>query len=508
MKKLTLLVLFLANMTFAQNANLDREYFTGSYVKLPAKPILDKTKHTFSSNTSSLAIAGYKKVVEDASLVLNFRINGTIVDDYKIKSDKHERKDKAGKVISTTYTYKAIANYTTTGSLDVLNTIKGESNVKEFSRNSRYQSKNFKTYSQASEYYRTNKYNLRNKYHREHRKEMSKQAYDYINDLYGYPIHNQRDNFWILGKKKHPEYANHIKAYNKAKNIFDKMKYNEPINSIETEMQPVITYFIETATKYQGNKKKMRKMRYASYYNLAKIYYYLDNPDKTIEYGQKIMDNGYDKYDGKYFISLGNRLKKRFNANKVSSRHFEVSTTNNQNISDDFEEDNSENTSNEILAYLITKSNDTIQAVIPQANLTKIKYFVDLEVSDASGAKKIERFKAIDVKTMALTNEDLYKVISFAGAKEKDVTEKFVKVLFESDKIGLYLFNNNELVLKQAKKENGTSTLSPAFVFGLNKKLSTYAKDCPDLLKATQAKQFKNNQESLLDFVQQLTDCK
>lgn len=333
MKNIVLILsVFYVSLIFSQSANLDREYFKGSYIDLPSSPILEPTKRTYKVNSNAININGFKRVDENASIDINFEFNGTTISNVEIKSDKHIKKDKNGKVISTTFTYYITSDYSSNGNATIYNTLTNKEHQIPLKGTDHYRSKNFSKYSQAKDYYNNNKYNIRDNYKVSHRKRMISRINYYLNDTYGYPIQNSKDNFWILGKKKHPEYNNHIKAYNEAKNILAKMKYNEPIDEIKKEMQPVITYFIKTVDKYPGKKKKMRKMRYASYYNLAKIYYYLDNTDKTIEYGQKIIDNDYDKKDGNRFIKKGKDLKKRLDANKTTTRHFEINQNNEETL--------------------------------------------------------------------------------------------------------------------------------------------------------------------------------
>ena len=500
MKKITLLVfVFITTLSFGQSANLDRAYFTGKYTKLPSHPILDAGKRTYSSNNSQIYIAGFKRT-NPATIAIDFRFDGTSMNFVEIKKRTSIKKDKNGNVISRKNYYKAVAKLNSTGNLFVKNNATGDTKNIPYTKSDTYESRETTSYSQAVTSFNNSKYDIKNRYRRQHRTAMKNSAIHYVNDSYGYPINTARDKFWILGKKKHPEYGQHRKNYEKAKAIFAKMKENEPIDGIRAEMQPIIDYFIATAKKYVGKKKKMRKMRYASYYNLAQIYYYLDNPAKCKEYAQKIIANDYDKRDGKTFISRATRLEKRFAANKTTSRHFDVQREATPKMDD----------STETLAYLITKANDTIQTVIPANNIAKIGYSVDLEITDDAGNKAIKRYMAEDCKTLALTNEDMYQVIDFSEAKKgaNSTAIKFVKVLFESDKIGLYLFNEKELVIKLPNEAKGVSTMSSAFVFGLNKELGKFATNCPEALAATQEKKFKNNVESLTTFCKMITACK
>ena len=517
MKTTTFLFLSLlyTSLIFSQSANLDRKYFKGSYIEIPSNPVLDKAKRTFTVNSNVIKIKGFTRVDKDATIDLDFKFTGTKMDNTDIKSMKHEKKNKDGKIISTTYTYSIHTTYHSYGNLNIYNKLTGKSKNMPYERKSYYTSQNFNRYSEAQNYYNNNKYTIRESYKVNHRKEMMVEANYYLNNKYGYPIYNQRDNFWILGKKKHPEYANHNRAYKEAKMILAKMKYNEPIDDIKTEMEPIITYFKETVAKYPGKKKKMRKMRYASYYNLAKIYYYLDDADKMIEYAQKLIENDYDKKDGKRFIVLAKNLKQRLNANKVNTRHFDI-TPPEITSTLDTKKENAE----DIIAYLITtEENDTIKATMPLENIKKIGYEVALKVEDETGKMSNINYSAIEIDKLALTNGDIYKTLDFdevtktnedlsklkfPKAKEK----KFAKVIFESKIISIYLYKDKEIVIRISNNAKGVSTLSPDFALDFNKKLASYANNCPELLKEIQASHFKNTVASLKEFAEKLTACK
>ena len=505
------ILLFITSFSFAQRVDLDREYFTASYIQLPSHPIADDSKRTYTTNNDAVSVAGFSKMSTGGTLEINYSFMGTILDDFRIESNKHEKKDKDGKVISTRYSYTVQATYKSTAELNVTNMLTGEHYNKTYRETFHKSSRSFNSRGNANRYFEDNRYSFKNKYRLKHIRSTEEKARNYVNDRYGYPVYNARDKFWILGNKKHPEFNQHMQAFNDAKRIMANIIYNKPVDTVEKELQPVINYFIETVKKYPGKKKKMRKMRYASYYNLAKIYYYLDNATKVRAYGQKIIDNNYDKKYGKRFIKDADYLQERFNLNGVNTRHFEVLT---EDLTDAYsnraDEVVEEEAGEEILAYLITMANDTIQATIPKANIRNIIYAVDLEVSDDLGNTQVKHYKAADCKTLALTNEDMYQVVDFNEAKKgaNSTAVKFVKVLFESDKIQLFLFNEKELVLKRPNDSKGKSTMSSDFAFGFNKKLGDYAGGCEPLLARTKSKEFKNTQESLLAFCEALDSCK
>ena len=67
-------------------------------------------------------------------------------------------------------------------------------------------------------------------------------------------------------------------------------------------------------------------MRYASYYNSANLYYQFGMLDKATEYANKVIDNDYDKKDGKSIIKKSIKLKKLFDKNKTTTRNFKIET--------------------------------------------------------------------------------------------------------------------------------------------------------------------------------------
>ena len=504
MKKTAILLMLFSVTIYAQRANLDREYIKVSYVQLPSNPIMDNAQRTYSTNSSYVSVAGFSKVTDNGSLDINFSFSGTTIENIEIKKKKHEKKDKDGKVISVSYSYTLNAYFRSTGNLGVFNSLTAKQYNKRYSPSKHY-TRTFTSYSKAASYLKNNKYSLKRKFRDNHRNEMIRKSKNYVNSTYGYPVVNQTQLIWILGSKKHPEYSEHHTYFNKMKAAFSKMNYIDPVANLESELKEVITYFENVVPKYPGKKKRYRKMRYASYYALAKIYYYLDNPSKSKEYGQKLIDNDYSKRDGKSCIKSANTLESRFSANETTTRHFDV-------LTEDLTQEPytaEETVGDDVLAYLITKTNDTIKAKISNNNLLKISYGVDLTLTDSNGKVSMTHYKAAASKTLALTNEDVYEVIAFNEVKKGSVTSelKFAKVLFESSKISLYLFNNQELIIARPN-EKGISTLSSDFAFGFNKKLATFCSDCPSLLNRTASKEFKNNAESLVSFCKAYNTCK
>ncbi len=521
MKKFLPLIAFLLCATsYTQSTNLDRERFMVSYVKLPSDPILENDQRTYSINLNGVTIEGFSKVNGSGTLDINYYFSGTTMEEVKIDKIKHEKKDKDGNVISTSYTYKAISKFTSSATINVVNAVNGESYEKSFQESSDYTSSAFGSYTKAERHYALNKYEIRNKYRSGHKYNFKSSIVSYLNSRYGYvPYTTQNEFLWILGSKKHPEYDKHYEAYQNTKKAFEKMKYDEPVDEVLKDLEPVIAYFNDVVPRYPGKKRKMRKIRYASYYNLAKLYYYLDMPEKVKEYGQKIIDNDYDKSDGKQFLRLAEGLIEILEKNKMASRHMKVITEDISNTEEveEVEEAPKENIDNLDLqtAYLISSKNDTLRVNVKAEDIENIGHTLKtVQLDSKGGLVGVLTNNASSCKQVLFTDGTKYRNIKFKESSGKSgaisisgATGKLCKVLFESDKISLYKFNNEELVIVPAGSEKGKSTSSMSFVFGFNKSLAKLAKDCPEIAKKAIEKTYKNNEESLIKFCEDLSNC-
>ena len=526
--KQTLLFLFALGTTiatFSQSTDLDREPFRVSYVELPKKPILDDTRRTYSVNSNIISISGFSRVQAPGTLDLNYKFKGTTTGEVDIAKIKHEKKDDDGKVISVRYTYQANTHFTSTATLYTINADNGDNFEKTFSSSSDYSSKEFSSYAKAESHYNNNKYDIRSSHRVQHKRNIQGSINSYLNSNYGYvPYTNSSKYFWVLDSKKHPEYAKHQEAYHSLRTIFQKMEYDQPMDQIKKEVAPIITYYESVIPKYPGDKRKMKKIRFASYYNIAKIYYYLDMPDKVREYANKIITNDFDKTEGKGFLRSADALTKTLKTNQTTTRHMQVLTEDISNLQIEEEQPapvniaapNPEMELNK--AYLITKDNDTLLVDINTSDISTIGYKLKtVEFTKAGTPIATRAHNAKNYKEVLFVNGLHFKNIAFTESSSKpdivdtalnNANNKLCRVLFESKKIGLYHFNDKELVIKTPTQEKGKSTMGASFVFGFNKNLSKYAEGCAAVVEKVSNKAYQNNAESLLSFCKDVTACK
>ncbi|HLG41053.1 MAG TPA: hypothetical protein VI461_15335, partial [Chitinophagaceae bacterium] len=145
-----------------------------------------------------------------------------------------------------------------------------------------------------------------------------------LNNRFGYTVQKVNDIFWVLNNRKHPEYSEQQKAWNNFRNAIVLMSPDEPVDKVKEKLKPVIAYYNKIKTIYTGSDKEARKLRYASYYNLAKIYIYLDNPAAAMQEADALAMNDFDESDGRILRSVAESLDLQLKKNNASSRHFPV----------------------------------------------------------------------------------------------------------------------------------------------------------------------------------------
>lgn len=380
-RTLILLLMLISNVIFSQKVDLDRFNFNVAYQKLP-KMFVEFDKRTYDASattlgtfsnfynpesiTSLIAITGWKKSSENPTVktILSFDDFSFIKNE--VQTRKVENKDKDGKVTSTSYYYSVKSWYNCKGSYIVdgptlpkvvkdekkdpkkeekkeekpvnkflsntvanttptLDTIKNsaKTNSKVIYLNTTLEDV---TPEKNSSGEAIRDFNLNSQLIKDNKlKEFVNNSIGYVNNelnqYYGFPEYKTSDYLWILDSKDHPEYKDQQEAIEAVKVLFKTMKGNESLSTLETNLSPLIEYFNSLKKKYKEDDKRSRKMRYSAFFNLAKIYYYLDMPDKCIEEANGLIANDYDKSDGESLIKDANALKELFAKTKFNSRH-------------------------------------------------------------------------------------------------------------------------------------------------------------------------------------------
>lgn len=326
----------------AQKVDLDPWRFTVESRRLPDNP-LDKAYNTydvkvntsgsFKNNISDsevldkVNLEGWKKVKTQGHVTITVSFSDFVIDKTGVTERVEETKDKDGKVTGKKYYYTPYMVYRYNGSYEA-KTYKGES-VRSLGLgdSQTWQGSETSSSKEASDYINNNRETLRDNLIRSAVQNRVNGLSRDITETVGYKTYTANDLVYLLDSKKHPEYEGHQKVVKALKEQLTTLRANEEsIARMKEIFAPHIAYLEETVTKYNKDEKGDRKMRYAAYYALGKISYWLDEPDKTIKYAEQLIANKYDEKDGKELIKMAESLKKSFEKNKMTTRYFKIDT--------------------------------------------------------------------------------------------------------------------------------------------------------------------------------------
>ncbi len=538
MKKiLSSIFLLISLFTFSQSTDLDRHDFNYSFVQLPSNPILEVKNRTYSFTTNidrnlmydkskfffqnQVNINGLEKKEKNGYINIDITLLTPTVVKKNIATRTSSTKDKNGNVRNTYY-YTAELTYDQKGSAKISSTDGKIQKTIDFTRTNNLKSKEYDSYSSAESYY----YNINRTIYNNFVMEVVNALNTQLNNEYGYAVKTGTDYLWILANKKHPEQAAEYNAYLEVKNVFDKMTFNNAVTGFEVELQNTIQYFESLPKKYAEDSKAHRKIRYSAYFNLSKIYNYLDQPSKSIEWSNKLIANDYDKSDGVSNIEDCNNLITLFNVNKVKTRHFNVETknfffeettavvtNNNSSYNASTAPYSIETDPNYILAYLATIKKDTVTGYIQKNRTLALSDAITVTVKDFQGKFSERTFKANEINRLTLSNGEEFASVSFkvavdnGGMTMSGATKKFVKEMYIGKKISVFQYFNGEIIIKGANESEGKSNATASWMMSPKKRFEEFAQGCPALLARVEKKEFKNNLESIIQFAEALDAC-
>jgi hypothetical protein len=341
-KKIFAAVLLLPLLSFSQKVDLDRFKFTTQYRSLPVFG-LDTSYHTYNVSVegtklmrnyldemtpeNSVYLEGWKKLNDKGHLAIQVKLEDLLPESVSLKEREEIIKDKNGKETGrrklywqeVVYTFSCFADINDYKGMHIENIVLADRGYKQV-----YKSPEFAIRQLAEGYFMINTFAVTGQLY----KNCVTRAMNYlskrITDDFGYTEVTVTDQMWILDSKKHPEYQAHRQAFLQVSEVFFGMSANKSLEGVREKLQPAISYFESIKKKYAGNNKWDRKLRYASYYNLAVLYYYLDDPQAMIKEASGLVLNDYDARDGRAFEASALRLKNLFALSKISSRHFAI----------------------------------------------------------------------------------------------------------------------------------------------------------------------------------------
>jgi hypothetical protein len=338
------LVLLVSMVGTAQTkkVDIDNEWFNYSYRASPSQPRDPVFFHYATSVTASsvvknnisvgeieeaMVIEGQRKAAnpEEAQLSLELILGNIVISNSGVVERREDIKDRDGKITGTNIYYSVKVSYT----FDATYNIKakgGEALAKGIIYGTTnglvYTSTEYAKGKDAADYWNNNREVLISGFYRNLSLESAAQLSSIASSRYGFKsVKGIRDIIKKTDEKKHDENVNFKAAAQTLKDELQAMTPNTPMN--RDKIDGLIKYFKSIPEKYTDEKLKADiSLRYAAYYNLCKIYIYLDEPNNVAEYADLLLANGMDTKDCEKLKKAANELKANFDKTGVASTHF------------------------------------------------------------------------------------------------------------------------------------------------------------------------------------------
>jgi hypothetical protein len=346
MKKLliTVSLVTLFFVSFGQKVDLDKFNFTYEYRDLPKVP-LNPEYRTFSlkfNATGSVRdnfggtaledavnVQGWKKVTGTGHIVATVTLDDLTINSSQVTERVDIQKDKDGKETGRKYYYKAEMSYVWGGKVVVKDYKEAAVGNTSFDGlTSSWASSEYSTRKEAADYYNNNREEIKGKLLRDKVNTALSDLGKWMTNNYGFPVRKDAEILWILDAKKHPEYQAQHDAWDTFKKAVATITADNLSPETKEQFNTLIKYFDDIPTRFATDDKNDKKMRYASFYNKAKIYLYLDNPEAAIAEADKLAANDYDTGDAKGLKKEADALIQLFKKNNATSRHFVIDLSN------------------------------------------------------------------------------------------------------------------------------------------------------------------------------------
>lgn len=344
-KKILTAILLLPLLAFSQKVDLDKFKFTTQFRSLPDTWI-DSSYRTYNvaiegtrlmqgylhdmSPETSILLEGWRRLNKKGHLEIRVKLEDLLPESFSVKEREEIIKDRHGKetgrrksywqeVVYTFAAFADISDYKGTHIKKVLMADRGHKQV--------YRGPEFAVRQMAEGYFLINGLATTGQLY----KNCVNRAMNYLSGQitrnFGYSETTVTDHMWILDSKKHPEYQAHRQAFLTISEILFGLNASKPLDGVREQLKPAIDYFESIKRKYVSTNKHDRKLRYASYFNLAVLYYYLDDPQAMQKEASGLILNDFDAKDGKGFESSARYLKTLFAQTHRHSRHFPIDTS-------------------------------------------------------------------------------------------------------------------------------------------------------------------------------------
>jgi hypothetical protein len=339
-----LLLLLSVNLIAQRSVDFDKFHFSVQYRSLPTVRI-DSAFNTYDVNVkttklmspllselqpeNSVQLEGWKKISEHGHISITINIGDLVPGDVTLKERVVVNKNGNGIITGNrTYYYQEVA-YTFEAEAIVAD-YKGmhlsDEQLASRSNKRLYRSPEFTNKFIAAGYFLANSLAITKELFRESVTNSIHTLSNRLNQKFGYETVSSNDIMWVIDNRKHDEYNDWRNAIKQVNEVLFSMNAYTPATYAKQQVEPAIRYFEKIKSTYSSSSRRDRKLRYGCYYNLAVLYYYLDEPQAMMKEANGLELNDFNANDAKGFKETATWLKHLFEQNNIYTRHFPINT--------------------------------------------------------------------------------------------------------------------------------------------------------------------------------------
>jgi hypothetical protein len=335
-------LLFPYAATAQKSVDLDRFSFSVQYRSLP-KLQLDSSYRTYNvavegtqlmhaflqemSPEKTVILEGWRKLEQDGHVNIKVKLGDLLPESVSVKERAETIKNRSGQITGTRtyyhqeviYSFEANAIITDYKGMHIMDQELADRKNKQV-----YRSPEFALRPLAEGYFVVNSLAVSKDLYRDCVNRAMHYLSDRITENFGFEEVTAKDFMWIIDSRKHPEYRAHRQAFQQMNEVLFTLNASSSMEGVREKLQPVIDYFEKIKKNYSSTSKHDRKIRYASYFNLAVIYYYLDDPKAMMKEANGLELNDFDAKDAKGFVQTATWLKNLFQQTNIYTRHFSI----------------------------------------------------------------------------------------------------------------------------------------------------------------------------------------
>lgn len=251
------------------------------------------------------------KQERDADMLVKITMQPIEIIDFKIGQRIDEYKDSRGEVVRTRVYWPEIS-YSFAATADIVNrrvnAVTSTYDIQSRKEVRTFISREFDDLRAAENYWAYNRALAMEEIIRNE----TVQAMDRLNAMlekdFSFPIYNNSGLIKTINEKKHPENTALRRKSTSLVGILTKLDGNRAL-TVE-RVQPELEYFLNIPLRYTTDSKPDVRLRYVAYYNICRIYLFLEMPEKVEKWADLLFENGFDTKDRDRLVKDAETLRK------------------------------------------------------------------------------------------------------------------------------------------------------------------------------------------------------